>query len=194
MPAPLCDRRHRRYTAALCFSSVTAAPMPDKSLPAVFVRRARAEDEQCMRGFVQQLSGASRRNRFHGAVSADAPQLLDALLGAAGELHAAWVACIWGPNGEQIVGEGGWHVIDEKQRRAELGVSVLDTWQGSGVAHILMAKLIDGARDAGVRELYGDVLETNARMVAFMEKHGMQPSADWPWDSGGAVRMERKLS
>jgi acetyltransferase len=192
MPPLHCTIAFRRYTAADRFDSSSAIPMTDPSLPAVFVRRARPEDEQCMRGFVQQLSSASRRNRFHGAVSADAPQLLDALLGD-GELHAAWVACTWGPNGEQIVGEGGWHVVDAKQRRAELGVSVLDSWQGSGVAHVLMAKLIDGARDAGVRELYGDVLESNERMLAFMHKHGMQQGADWPWDSGGSVRMERKL-
>lgn len=168
--------------------------MSDQPLPPVFVRRARREDEQCMRGFVQQLSSASRRNRLHGAVSADAPQLLDALLGDDEDRHAAWVACIWGPNGEQIVGEGGWHMSDAVQRRAELGVSVLDTWQGTGVAHVLMAKLIEGARVAGVREIYGDVLETNERMVAFMQKHGMQPSADWPWDMGGAVRMELRLA
>lgn len=167
--------------------------MPDKSLSAVFVRRARAEDEQCMRGFVQELSGASRRNRFHGAVSADAPRLVDSLLGD-DELHAAWVACIWGPNGEQIVGEGGWHMVDARQRRAELGLSVLDSWQGSGMAQVLMAKLIEGARQAGVREIYGDVLDSNERMLAFMQKHGMQPSADWPWDSGGAVRMELRLA
>jgi acetyltransferase len=168
--------------------------MPDKSLPAVFVRRARPEDEQCIRGFVQQLSSASRRNRFHGEVSADAPRLVDTLLGADSELHAAWVACTWGPNGEQIVGEGGWHIIDAQQRRAELGVSVLDSWQGSGVAHVLMSKLIEGAHEAGVREIYGDVLESNERMLAFMGRHGMQASADWPWDSGGTVRMERRLS
>jgi RimJ/RimL family protein N-acetyltransferase len=168
--------------------------MPDKPLPAVFVRRARAEDEQCMRGFVQQLSSASRRNRFHGEVSADAPRLVDNLLGAGSELHGTWVACIWGPNGEQIVGEGGWYVIDTAQRRAELGISVLDSWQGSGVAHVLMTKLMEGAREAGVREIYGDVLDSNERMIAFMEKHAMQPSADWPWDSQGTVRMERRLS
>ncbi len=167
--------------------------MPDNSLPTVFVRRARPEDEQCMRGFVQQLSSASRRNRFHGEVSADAPRLVDTLLSSDGEMHAAWVACIWGPNGEQIVGEGGWHVVEAAQRRAELGLSVLDSWQGSGVAHVLMAKLIEGARVAGVREIYGEVLESNQRMLTFMEKYGMQQGADWPWDSGGSIRMERKL-
>jgi acetyltransferase len=168
--------------------------MPDKSLPPVFVRRARPEDEQCMRGFVQQLSSASRRNRFHGATSADAPGLVDNLLDADGDMHGAWVACIWGPHGEQIVGEGGWHVVDAAQRHAELGISVLDSWQGSGVAHVLMAKLMEGAREAGVREIYGDVLESNERMIAFMEKHEMQQSADWPWDSHGTVRMVRRLA
>lgn len=167
--------------------------MTDNPQPAVFVRRARPEDEQCMRGFVQQLSTASRRNRFHGAVTADAPHLLDSLLQVDGERHATWVACIWGPNGEQIVGEGGWHVVDAKLHRAELGLSVLDTWQGSGVAHALMAKLIAGAREGGVHEIYGDVLESNDRMMAFMERHGMQQSADWPWDNGGSVRMELRL-
>jgi acetyltransferase len=146
-----------------------------------------------MLGFVQQLSGASRRNRFHGAVSG-AEQLLDTLLSADGERHAAWVACIWGRNGEEIVGEGGWHVVDAAKRRAELGLSVLDSWQGSGVAHALMDKLIEGARAAGVREIYGDVLESNTRMVAFMTRHGMEPGADWPWDMGGSVRMELRLA
>jgi GNAT superfamily N-acetyltransferase len=168
--------------------------MPDQPLPAVFVRRARPQDEQCIRGFVQQLGSASRRNRFHGEVSADAPRLVDDLLGTDAELHGAWVACTWGPNGEQIVGEGGWHVVDEAKRHAELGISVLDSWQGAGVAHVLMAKLLEGAREAGVREIYGDVLESNDRMIGFMEKHEMQPSVDWPWDSHGTVRMARRLS
>jgi acetyltransferase len=168
--------------------------MSDQPQPAVFVRRARPEDAQCMRGFVQQLSGTSRRNRFHGAVSGDSTHLLDTLLDDDRDRHGAWVACIWGPNGEQIVGEGGWHIVDAAQRRAELGLSVLDSWQGSGVAHVLMAKLIDGAREAGVQEIYGDVLESNERMLAFMQRHAMQPSADWPWDRGGAIRMELRLA
>jgi GNAT superfamily N-acetyltransferase len=147
-----------------------------------------------MSGFVQQLSGDSRRNRFHGAVSGEARQLVDTLLQDDGEQHATWVACIWGPHGEQIVGEGGWHVVDRAKRCAELGLSVLDSWQGSGVAHVLMAKLIEGARTAGLNQIYGEVLESNRRMLAFMERHGMEPSADiWPWDNGGNVRMELRL-
>lgn len=168
--------------------------MSEPTQPPVFVRRARPEDAQCMRGFVQQLSSTSRRNRFHGAVNGDSAQLLQTLLDDDRERHGAWVACIWGPHGEQIIGEGGWHVVDARLRRAELGLSVLDSWQGSGVAHVLMAKLLEGAREAGVKEIYGDVLESNERMLAFMQRYEMQPSADWPWDREGSVRMERRLA
>jgi RimJ/RimL family protein N-acetyltransferase len=168
--------------------------MSDQPHPAVFVRRARPEDAQCMRGFVQQLSGASRRNRFHGMVSGASTELVHSLLEDDREHHGAWVACIWGTHGEQIIGEGGWHVVDAKARRAELGLSVLDSWQGSGLAHLLMSKLLEGAREAGIQEIYGDVLESNERMLAFMQRHGMQPSMDWPWDADGATRMELRLA
>ena len=184
------------YCAVLDFYTTYSFDSPhmvDSAMPTVFVRRARPEDEQRIRSFVHQLSSTSRRNRFHGTVSADSPKLVDELLGDNGVSHGAWVACIWGTNGEEIVGEGGWHLIDVKQRQAEMGLSVLDAWQGSGVAQLLMAKLMAGASDAGVCSIYGDVLDSNERMRSFMERHGMQPSSDWPWDSGGTVRMERQI-
>ena len=146
-----------------------------------------------MRGFVQQLSSTSRRNRCHGAGTGDSTQLMNTLLDDDRERHGSWVACVWGPHGEQIIGEGGWHIVDAAQGVAELGISVLDSWQGSGVAHVLMAKLLDGAREACVKEFYGEVLESNDRLLAFMQRHKKQQCADWPWDRGGAIRMERRI-
>ena len=86
------------------------------------------------------------------------PKLVSYLVSADGERHAGWAACVWGPNGEEIVGEAGWYVVDAEQGSAELALSVLDLWRGSGVANRLMAALGPGARDAGMRHLYGDVL------------------------------------
>lgn len=145
---------------------------------AVFVRRVREEDAQTMRGFLLGLSVASRRNRFHGSVSGASPKLVGYLVKADGVRHAAWVACVWGPDGEEIIGEAGWSVVDSEQGIAELALSVLDAWQGSGVASRLMATLMAGARNAGLRQLYGDVLDANARMLAFMRKHGLEPGFD----------------
>ncbi len=152
--------------------------------PAVFIRRVRAEDAQTMRGFLRGLSGPSRRNRFHGSVSAASPQLVAYLVNADGIRHAAWVACVWGADGEEIVGEAGWYVVDAEGGSAELALSVLDGWQGSGVASRLMETLMAGARAAGLRHIYGDVLDANARMLAFMRKHGLEPGWDEPPERG----------
>lgn len=152
--------------------------------PPVFVRRVRIEDSQTMQGFVLGLSSASRRNRFHGSVNGASPKLIAYLVDADGVRHAAWVACIWGPDGEAIVGEAGWYVVDAEQGSAELALSVLDGWQGSGVASRLMTTLIAGARQAGLRHLYGDVLDVNLRMLAFMRKHGLEAGFDEPPDRG----------
>jgi acetyltransferase len=144
----------------------------------VFVRRVQVEDAQTMKGFVTSLSVQSRRNRFHGVVNGASPKLVGYLVTADGIRHAAWVACIWGKDGEEIIGEAGWYVVDAEQGTAELALSVLDSWQGSGVANRLMNALLQGAREAGLRHIYGDVLDVNARMLAFMRKHGLEPGLD----------------
>jgi acetyltransferase len=152
--------------------------------PPVFVRRVRTEDSQTMQGFVLGLSAPSRRNRFHGSVNGASPKLIAYLVNADGVRHAAWVACIWGPDGEEIIGEAGWFVVDPERGSAELALSVLDGWQGSGVANRLMTTLIAGAREAGLSHLYGDVLDVNLRMLAFMRRHGLEPGFDEPPDRG----------
>lgn len=152
--------------------------------PAVFIRRVRLEDAQTMRGFLLGLSAPSRRNRFHGSVNGASPKLIAYLVDADGTRHAAWVACIWGPDGEEIIGEAGWFVVDAERGSAELALSVLDGWQGSGVASRLMSTIMVGARDAGLRHLYGDVLDVNLRMLAFMRKHGLEAGFDDSPDRG----------
>lgn len=131
-----------------------------------------------MKGFLMGLSVQSRRNRFHATVSGASPKLVGYLVTADGIRHAGWVACIWGRHGEEIIGEAGWYVVDHERGSAELALSVLDSWQGSGVANRLMEVLMRGAREAGLRHLYGDVLDANARMLAFMRRHGLEAGFD----------------
>ncbi|MEO6030937.1 MAG: GNAT family N-acetyltransferase [Burkholderiaceae bacterium] len=156
--------------------------------PAV-IRRVHLPDAQAMQEFLLGLSGASRRNRFHGAVNGVSPSLLRRLVDADGQRHAAWVACIWGANGEEIVGEAVWYVVDPERGTAELAISVSDAWHGQGVANELMRTLVQAARDSGLRELYGDVLHANGRMLAFMHRHGMEPGVCDPPEDAGIVRL-----
>ena len=156
--------------------------------PAV-VRRVHLADGQAMREFVLGLSGASRRSRFHGVLNGVSPSLLRRLISADGEQQAAWVACVWGAHGEEIVGEAVWSIVEPEQRIAEFAISVRDDWHGHGIADELMGTLLKAARESGLRELYGDVLEANARMLAFMRRHGVHPDVCEPPADPGIVRV-----
>ena len=149
------------------------------------IRRVHLPDTQAMKDFLLRLSGDSRRSRFHAVVNDVSPALLRRLVDADGERHVAWVACVWGPNGEEIVGEAVWYLVEPEQRTGEMAISVRDDWQGQGVADEMMRTLIASAREAELRELYGDVLDANARMLAFMRRHGMHPGiCEAPADPG----------
>ncbi len=160
---------------------------PPRQAPVI--RRVHLPDAQAMQAFLSGLSGASRRNRFHGAVNGVSPSLLRRLVDADGERHAAWVACIWGVNGEEIIGEAVWYLVEPERGVAEFAISVSDLWHGRGVADALMNRLMQAAREAGLSALYGDVLDANARMLAFMRRHEMHPGICDPSDEPGIVRV-----
>jgi acetyltransferase len=163
--------------------------MAQPSRQSAVIRRVHLPDAQAMQEFLLGLSGASRRYRFHGAVNGVSPSLLRRLVDADGEQHAAWVACVWGANGEEIVGEAVWYVVDAGRGSAEMAISVSDAWHGRGVADELMRTLVKAARESGLRELYGDVFNANGRMLAFMHRHGMQPGVCDPPDDADIVRL-----
>ena len=163
--------------------------MTQTSRKPVVVRRVHLPDAQAMKDFLLRLSGDSRRSRFHAVVNDVSPALLRRLVDADGERHVAWVACVWGPNGEEIVGEAVWYLVEPDQRTGEFAISVRDDWQGRGVADELMRTLIASACDAQLRELYGDVLNANARMLAFMRRHAMHPGVCEAPANPGVVRV-----
>jgi acetyltransferase len=155
------------------------------------IRRVHLPDSQAMHDFVLRLSSASRRSRFHGAVNDISPSLLRRLVSADGKRNAAWVACVWGEHGEEIVGEAVWYVAGADHNEAEFAISVRDDWQGRGVADELMHMLVTAARESGLRQLYGDVLQSNARMLAFMRRHGMEAVYCEPEPEPGVTRLGR---
>jgi acetyltransferase len=58
---------------------------------------------------------------------------------------------------------------------AEFAVVVGDAWQGHGLGRCLMERLIDVARQRGVRQLVGSVLRENATMLKLVEDLGFMP-------------------
>ncbi len=56
----------------------------------------------------------------------------------------------------------------------EFAIVVADEWQQSGVAAILMEKIIEIARDRRLKSIYGLVLSDNIRMLHFIKKFGFK--------------------
>jgi len=57
------------------------------------------------------------------------------------------------------------YAADPDRLRAEYAVAVRSDWKGRGVGYVLMTRLVDVARQAGIGELFGDVLHENRPML-----------------------------
>jgi acetyltransferase len=57
-------------------------------------------------------------------------------------------------------------VTDPDNEQAEFGILVSSSAQGKGLGHALLDKMIRYCRARGTKELFGDVLPTNSRMLA----------------------------
>jgi len=155
------------------------------------LRPVRSTDGAAMERFVMGLGTASRRLRFHGAISACGPELLRRLTQADGMRHVAYVACIDdGDEGEQIVGEARY--VGSGNESAEFAIAVADSHRGCGLADALLRALLRAADAAGVARLYGDVLDGNARMAGFLQRHGFSIDLDADADAG-TMRWQRGL-
>lgn len=134
------------------------------------IRPARAPDAAAIGIFVQGLSERSKRFRFHGAISGDSPALQKLLCDVDGVRHHAWLAWADEGGGAVVVGEARF-VVSPADDTAELAIAVADGWQGSGLADGMLRHLLGAAATAGVSRLYGDVMDSNCRMRAFMRRN-----------------------
>lgn len=74
-------------------------------------------------------------------------------------------------------------------RQCEFAIVVADAWQHSGVGRRLMDVLIRHAGSRGLSNMNGEVLASNTRMLAFVERLGFEIEA---CPSGSPVRVVRK--
>ena len=81
-------------------------------------------------------------------------------------------------------------VTTSDRQDAEFALIVADAWHGKGLGSKLMERLIQVAREMGVKRLKGDVLSGNHPMLALMSKLGFVLSKD---EGGETVRVEMTL-
>ena len=76
------------------------------------------------------------------------------------------------------------------RQTAEFAIIVADAWHGKGLGSKLIQRLIEVARDMGVKKLWGAVLSENHPMLALAQKHGFTLKKD---AEGETVHLEMTL-
>ena len=119
------------------------------------------------------LSPQSRYERFLGGGVKLTPELLARLVNVDFSRDAALIATVAFADSETPVGVGRYALTGEDDT-AEIAVTIADAWQGCGLGRLLLERVVDAARRNGVRRLTGDVLATNARMLALARRFGFR--------------------
>jgi acetyltransferase len=183
---PPCEPKH---------AATPVAPAPASALHAidgtpVTVRPIVRDDAALVADFVRKLSAEARYKRFMATVSELSPSKLAALTDVDQVRNVAMAATVDDGQRPEIVGVARYSV-DAGGTACEFAVAVADTWQGTGLAGILMHTLIDIARTRGLATMEGIVLATNRRMLKLARQLGFRQLRE-PGDPG-TVRVVRAL-
>lgn len=127
--------------------------------------------------FVRGLSDDSRYNRFMGQYRELSPGKLQYMTMIDYDRHMALVGTVMHDGREREIGVAR-YVASPDGVSCEFAIAVDDAWQGSGVAGILMAALIDAARARGLKTMEGFVLAGNHKMLKFARQLGFTAHRD----------------
>jgi RimJ/RimL family protein N-acetyltransferase len=133
----------------------------------------RPEDREAIRQGYERLSPATREHRFLASV----PHLTDAMLDhlvdeVDGVDHVALALAVLDEHGVgEPVGVARMIRYPHQPTAADVAVTVVDRWQGRGVATALLAELMK-VRPSGVREIVTTVAADNAASLAMLRRLG----------------------
>lgn len=111
------------------------------------------------------MSTQSLWYRFAAPVHELSDEQLDYLTDLDGHDRVAWCAVTVQDGEYRGIGLSRYIRFSDQQDCAEFAVTVIDAFQGRGIGRALLEKLIESARDNGIRRLRGFVLPGNKRML-----------------------------
>jgi RimJ/RimL family protein N-acetyltransferase len=153
---------------------MTAASEPQpatlRSGDVVRIRQIRPADAPALGRAYANLGEQSRYRRFFTVM----PELPESTLKAAVEVdHVDHEALVAVPlRSGEIVGECRFIRLPDQPDTAEVGVTVVDAWQGRGLGPALLARLSEHALAAGIEYFTAEVLAENRTMLALLPSLG----------------------
>ncbi|MEJ2090979.1 MAG: bifunctional acetate--CoA ligase family protein/GNAT family N-acetyltransferase [Syntrophobacterales bacterium] len=100
------------------------------------------------------------------------------------------IMAVGAPPGPEVMMGVSRLVTTPDRGEAEFAIIVADAWHGRGLGSKLIQRLIEVARDMGVKKLWGAVLSENHPMLALAQKHGFTLKKD---AEGETVHLEMTL-
>lgn len=158
----------------------------------VTLRPVLPQDAALEQALVRTLSPASRYQRFFAPIRELPADWLQRLTQVDYLNHQALIVETFAGDAAVAVAEAR-YVVDDTGAQADFAIVVADDWQRLGLGQRLLCTLLRSAADAGLQRLVGDVLATNASMLALARRLGFSVMAH---PDGGAqiVRVERTLT
>jgi len=144
----------------------------------VLIRPLRPQDREREKAFIENLSPATRHQRFLGEIKEVGEQLLNQLMDVGTPQRVAYVALVH-DNGElREVGISRYAQVDDQPSHCEFAVTIADEWQGKGLGALLMQHLIDEARNNGFQQMYSVDSAANYSMRRLAKQLGMRSAID----------------
>ena len=155
----------------------------------ITIRPIRPEDAEIEQNFVSGLSNETKYFRFMNYLQELSQEMLVRFTQIDYYNEMALIAVKSEGNSEEQIAVARYMTLPDK-KSCEFALVVSDQWQSRGLAHHLMPKLMDIARDRGLERMEGQVLSNNFRMLDLMESLNFQISND-PEDSGIKLAVAR---
>ena len=133
----------------------------------ITVRPIRPEDARMEEGFVRALSPESRYFRFMQALQELTPAMLVRFTQIEFVREMALSAVREHEGAEEELGVAR-DTVNPDGKSGEFGLVVADAWHNRGIGSRLLARLIDVALEQGLKQLDGEVLASNANMLALV--------------------------
>ena len=141
----------------------------------VRLRQVQPDDAPALARAYTNLGEQSRYLRFFTVM----PELPEVTLRGAVEVdHTDQEALVAMPLGSpDIVGECRFVRLPDQPDTADLGVTVVDPWQGRGLGSALLARLSERALEVGIEYFTAEILAENRTMLALLPALGRVESS-----------------
>jgi RimJ/RimL family protein N-acetyltransferase len=124
-----------------------------------------------MQELFHRLSEDNVRTRFFQHLKSLTDKAAQHLCSVDYDAEMAFAAVTGPPEHERIVGTSSYYA-DPATGLADVGYMVDPAWQGTGLGSALHARMVEYARDRGVRGFRADVIATNSAMLRVFQRGG----------------------